>query len=506
MGTFVAARRSRVAGKTGPSIGRRRADTVAAMFSALLVVVLAAPDLGLTVWRFPNPESEALRAAVVEARGDDPTHRVTDAEIEALVAGPVTLGGCLVDARPCQDVGLDVLGLYGVQSRVDATSRTEAGQFVVELVVAPTAGGARNTVTARGETLVAAAAAALATVRGQSMIQVSVKPPDATVSIDGLAVGQGDGAYAASPGAHVVRVEAAGFTPLEQTTQVAVGATAVLSFELGVADGELMVVVDPPTATVKIAGAVVADLSKPVVLAPGTYPVEITAPDHVPYQQEITVKLATRHDLKVTLPARAPSWQEALQSPHPDTLARSGYLRADLRFASIFDGPVDVASGRDAERLHLESQDDSVGLLGLDLGVGWRHRYWFIEALGLSFDGGGSTRSVTMEAGEGAIESLTRIGLRPGWVGLRYPAWRLDPYVAAGVVVVFESFDLVVGDDTRAIDNRLFEVGVEFGLRYAIDADWFASVAGRFDFWFDERTSGAVLLGAGWALDLPEWL
>lgn len=472
----------------------------------LLTLLLAAPD-GAVVWRFPRPDSDALRAAVTTARGEDPSHRVSDEEIEATLRQPVELGGCLDDARTCQDPALDALNLYGVRLRVDATATLEGAEHVVTLVAAPTAGGEPRTIKTRGPTLEAAVVAGLAELRGETTVRVEVKPDDATVLVDGKQVGQGTGHYAAAPGVRKIRVEAPGYTPLEQTVEVKVGETAILTFEMASADGQLALSIKPADATVKLDGKPVADWSQPLLLPPKEYAVEIAAEGHVTHTQKITVKQATRHDLKVTLPEARKSFLELLKTPHPDTLARNGYLRAGLRFSSVFDGPVDVTTTRNNTSIAVESLDDSVGLLGVNVSFGWRHQHWFIEGLGLSFDAGGDVDEITLsEDVEARIESLTRFSIKPAWVGVRYPAWRFDPYLQGGFVIIFEDFDLELPTETREVSNRLFQFGLEFGLRYAINPDWFVNLSGEFAFWPDERTSGAVLLGAGWAMDLPEWL
>ena len=91
--------------------------------------------------------------------------------------------------------------------------------------------------------------------------------------------------------------------------------------------------------------------------------------------------------------------------------------------------------------LRVEKTSESAQLGGLDLGVGWRGELFEVEALGLAWLGGGDPHTAVLPQDRvGLLTDLERWVVRPLWVGVRWPRWRIDPFVRAGVSMVLESF------------------------------------------------------------------
>ena len=199
-----------------------------------------------------------------------------------------------------------------------------------------------------------------------------------------------------------------------------------------------------------------------------------------------------------------------LREPHPDTQAHPYYFRAGLRLGGIQSGKLETAEGSGSDRLVIDTQDESTSLFGVEVGVGWRSGLLTFEPLALGFQGGGEAASVTLEDNlPGRIKDLSRFDVRLATVGIRYPAWRLEPYGAAGVVLGFESFVAEPDDEDKAsqdISRRLFFIGLEFGVRYQLTPELLGGFAISSDLWPNERVSVAGVFSVAYALDLPEWL
>lgn len=473
------------------------------MHGLLLVLLLGAPPL---VWQFPGPRGAELRVALIAARGDAPEHRMNDDELRALLeAAPAPDGlGCLADARPCADPRVEMLQLLGAAGVIVATSEAIDGGFAVTLTRSPPTEGPW---TGTGATLEAAAEDAFGQLRGHGTLQLTTAPPEAAVFIDDRRVGDGSGAYPVGPGSHRLRVEAPGSRPVEQTFEIVLGKPTTLKVTLPDAYGELALLIAPDDARVLLDGAPVADTSKPIELPPGAHRLRVEAVGHDPYDDEITIKSRVRLDLTIGLQRSEEAWKTALRTPDPDTLAHPYYVRASVRLGSVLSGDVDTQTGRGDARLDLESQDAALGTGGLDVGVGWRSRYLTVEALSLGFDSGGGAVDATVDGAAGRARDPFRLHLRPGWVGGRYPAWRLEPYVHGGLVFTRETLDArsATGAYTE-LTHWMVLLGLELGVRYSLTPEFFVHVGGQFDFLPGERATAVLLLGGGYALELPSWL
>ncbi len=479
------------------------------MPSFLIAIILAAPAQGPVLWRFPDAHAPALLAAVEAARGEQlPEHLVGDAQIDAWLAKvqwPEDLG-CLDDSAVCPDLAQGALGVLGLVGRIDATAET-GGPVTVTLSLVPAGEGAPQLFKGQGSTLEQATGEAIAALRGHATLRVEVAA-DVTLYLGDEILGRGPGDYVVPPGTHTLRAEAPGKRDMVAEVQVEAGQVAPMKFELPEAFGRLVLRVQPPEAVATLDGEPI-DYSKPRDLRPGAHRLKVTAKGYVPYDYVMEVKTATQLDLDIKLQKAEPEWQKRFRSPHPDTLAKPYYLRAGLRLGGVEGGSVDVSQGRGDTALNVQDQNDRTGIFGFELGVGWRARYLTVEALTLAYEGGGGPVDADLgDSTTGRLDQLSRLTLRAATVGFRWPAWRLDPYISAGPALAFESFEVSSedGSSTTSLDNRLFLIGVDLGVRYHVDDTWFAGVSGSIDFWPGERTSGAFVLNLGYALDLPEWL
>ncbi|MCB9545745.1 MAG: PEGA domain-containing protein [Myxococcales bacterium] len=480
---------------------------------ACLLILLLAPDALL--WRFQGPEASSLQAAAVAAQqaGGLSGHLLTPEAVDQHLASVDPAGarqpallGCLADRQVCADPVRAGLALAGLAGRIDArTSRTEAGYVAtLELVPAdPTA--APRTYTGAGPSAGTALTDAISALEGQGTIEVEVEPADARLLLDGKPLGTGAGRYPAPPGRHRLRAEADGLAPLEMTVEVRAGEIAPVRMELGNGYGQLILRLTPADATATLDGQPVAQPAEARDLAPGEYRLHVEAEGYQAHDQTVSIKPSTLVTLTVGLAREQDDWLRRFQSPHPDTLAYPLQLHADLRFVSIGAGPLDVSRDGAGGKVEYDRLDDAVGLLGIGLGVGWRGRHLLVDALTLTFEGGGGQTPATLATGEDDhIDSLSRITVRPGWVGLRYPAWRLSPFFAGGIQFSFESLE-VTNDagKTEELSKSALLLGLTIGLEAQITPEWSGTVAGVVDFGFDARTAATFVVGVGYAFETP---
>ncbi|MEZ4470791.1 MAG: PEGA domain-containing protein [bacterium] len=480
---------------------------------ACLLILLLAPDALL--WRFQGPEAADLRAAAVAAQqaGGLAGHLLTRDAIDQHLASVDPAGarqpellGCLADRQICADPARAGLALAGLAGRIDARASRAAPGFVatLELVPAdPTA--APRTYTGAGPTAAAALEDAIGALEGQGTVEVEVEPADARLFLDDKPLGTGSGRYPAPPGRHRLRAEAEGLAPLEMSVDVHGGQIAPVRLVLGNGYGQLVLRLTPPEATATLDGQAIAHPDEARDLPPGEYRLRVEAPGFQAHDQTVSIKPSTQVTLTVGLAREQDDGLERFRSPHPDTLALPFQVHASLRFVSIGTGPLDVSRDGAAGKVEYDRLDDAVGLLGLGLGVGWRGRHLLVDALTLTFEGGGGETAATLATGEDdRIDSLSRITVRPGWVGARYPAWRLSPFVAGGIQFIFESID-VTNDagKTEELSKSSLLLGLTLGLEAQFTPEWSGTVAGTLDFGFDARTAATFLVGVGYAFEIP---
>jgi hypothetical protein len=479
----------------------------------LLAVLLAAPPVapgGLTLWRFPGPDGADLRAAVVAARTPGlAQHVLSDEEVEAALSqaeAPAHFG-CLADKTTCPNPALGAIALLGVTTLIDATSAFTDGGTRVRLRVHTLGKSGARDVQASGADVAAAAVAVLRAFEGEGTLRVEVEPETARLFLDDQPLGTGPGIYPVGPGEHQLRAELNGRRGLQQPVTVRAGEETAVTLALPIAYGQLAVRATPPTAQVLIDGKPLATPAEANELAPGEYALRVQAEGFDPHEQTLTIKPATRLDLNVGLAESAIDWKKRLRSPDPDTLAHPYYVSFRLRLGSLRDGEVDATRGRGDTAVEVRTQDASVGLYGAGLAVGWRSEFLTLEALSLSYVGSGDSVDATVQTGVLPVSGFSRWELRPGWVGLRYPMWRFDPYAEAGLMFAFESFEVEnQAGEALAVENTDFLLGVRFGARYWLTDEWAAGLGGEIDFWAGTRTVATFLLSGSYALEMPEWL
>lgn len=462
------------------------------------MVLLLAPDAIL--WRFPGPEGEALRAAAItiQQTGALIGHLLDDESLNAQLTNaklPDQLG-CFEDVGTCEDPRQAVLQLAGLTARIDATQGVgdnDTRTVTLRILPAGANQSAREYV-GQGATVNDALADAVAAMDGQGTVEVTVTPNDARIYIGTTPLGTGSGRYPVAPGKHELRAEAEGFMPLVQPIEVKSGMVVPVNFIMGSSYGELTLKLQPKDARATINGKPLLGGMKAHPLAPGEYLLRVTAEGRVPHEQKIVIKPSTLLTLTVGLPEERQDFWARFKTPHPDTLAHKLYVRGDLRFVSIADGPLDIDG--------IDNVDESVGLVGLGVGIGYRARIFIIEALNLSYAGGGG-RTPVDGSDRLMIDELSRWTIRPGWVGLRYPSWRLEPYAMAGIELTFEDFTIEDGAGNRSETKTDLLLGFELGLRGQILPEWFISASGVIDFAPGARTGAAFVMGVGHAFDIP---
>jgi hypothetical protein len=339
-----------------------------------------------------------------------------------------------------------------------------------------------------------------------------VKPADASLFLDDHPLGQGVGDYPVAPGDHALRAEAPGFGPAAMTVHVEAKATVIATIELAKATSQLILHFTPLDAKVTLDGQPLDKGPNTYDVTPGAHKLELSAPKYETYRQDVQVPEGGHLELTVDL-GRPAGVLANIPPPNPDTQAHGFYVRAGLRIGSLASGDVDESIGSGKTLVTVQSITESQTLAGVDLAVGWRGQIFTVEALGLTFAASGDTAPAKLAelSARAKAKNLSRVLVRPAWLGARYPIERFEPYALGGVEMAFESFDLrppAEGADRAngSIDDRSWLLGLELGARYHFTSDWFASAAGAFDFFPGKRGSASVVLGGGFALDLPEGL
>lgn len=465
------------------------------------------------LWSFPGPEGEALRAAVLALRGPALAgHRIAQAEVAEHLAtqrpSPGALA-CLTDAAVCADEAHAVMRALGILARVEAEAQQGAKGWEVHLGQRRLGAATDTELVGQGKTIEAAAEAALGEMSGQGRVQVSVKPADATLLLDGRPWATGEGIHPAPPGTWKLTVKAPNYAPLDLEITVARGELTAVTAELVTSQSMLALKIDPPDALVLVDGEVV-DPSRPIRLPPGEHTLEATAPGKAPHTHKFVVEPSTRLDLGLTMRPEGDDWAAAFSAPHPDTLAKPFQIRAALRFTSLGSGELKATAGSDADRVAVRRQTESMSQFGVSVSGGWRDEHLSLDALGLLLSNGGGPAKARMDDGTtGQIEDYRRFAVRPLWVGLRLPRWRVDPFVQVGPVLAFDAFDAVNANGARESFTRTaFLVGINMGARFFFSDTWFANVGFDSTFWFGERTTSTFVLGGGWAFnfEMPKWL
>lgn len=133
--------------------------------------------------------------------------------------------------------------------------------------------------------------------------KLASQPEDASLSIDGVAVGRTPLRGELLEGRRVLRLEKPGYQPWQQALEVKAGVSVQLgTVVLREAEGEVALVSTPPGASVTVDDAYVGRTPVTLSLAPGkTHRLAVLAEGYVPLTRELRVASAARESLALTL-------------------------------------------------------------------------------------------------------------------------------------------------------------------------------------------------------------
>ncbi len=496
------------------------------MLTSLLIwAVLAAPtapESKAVFWVFPGPYGVELRTAMVEAQGDaDSRHLISVEDRDRHLAKIQWQDsmGCVDDSGTCLDAYRGVLKAAGFDARVLATAERDDQGMIVTLKMNSTEGGSNQRFVGRGPDLTAAAKEAMGAIRGRGSLNLTLEPKDASFRINGESFGQGSGEYQVPAGEHTLTVEALNMRTAEEKITIVAGQKTSTSIKLQPAFGRVSLVTTPEKTRVFLNGAEWADPKTPREIEPGIHKLRVTAEKYVTHSADITVKPSISLDLTLKLRPKDPPWRKALKSAHADTVNPKWTARLDLRMISTRNGPVEekLRSGI-TETLNKLEESSGAGALGLT--IGWRHSWWSVDVLGITFDNGYDEikSNVMLESGTIAatVTDCSRTMLKAGWVGLRYPMWRIEPYFNTGLGLSIDRYEgRTICDGVESCDEEIrtpFSItdvrpimGVETGFRYSASKLIFGGIGTHIDFWPGKRSNVAFLFSGGVAFDPTRW-
>ncbi|MBX9609920.1 MAG: PEGA domain-containing protein [Gammaproteobacteria bacterium] len=133
--------------------------------------------------------------------------------------------------------------------------------------------------------------------------QLASQPEDASLSIDGIAVGHTPLRGELLEGRRVLRLEKSGYQPWQQALEVKAGVSVQLgTVVLREAEGEVALVSTPPGASVTVDDAYVGRTPLTLSLAPGkAHRLAVLAEGYVPLTRELEVASAAHESLTLTL-------------------------------------------------------------------------------------------------------------------------------------------------------------------------------------------------------------
>ena len=477
--------------------------------SMLVTLVLAAPPV---LWRFPadaDAAPTAVEAAVAPLTAKLPDHLVTGAQRAAWLAAPAptpapALPPCFVDLAACPQPERAALEALGLSGRIDARAQRRDTQWTLRLDWTSSAQStAPRTLVGQGATLQQAAENVVAELAGQATVRVLVEPASAKVYAGAVLLGEGAGTYAVPPGALDVRAEAEGFAPATVKVDLTAGDAADLTFKLPAVSAYVNLRLNPESARVTLDHLPFSSGTGKHALAPGAHLLRAEAEGFEAFERRVDIKAGETLDIVFDMTPKA-DLSARYARPHPDALAKALYVRGALRTSRVSAGKLGLGSGL----LRAEKTTDAAEIGGLDLGVGWRGELLEVEALGLAWLGGADAHGAALPQDRaGLVEDLQRLVLRPAWVGVRWPRWRVDPYARLGVSAVVESLtirgvlDTTGGRKASEQTHLLWMVGGELGCRAQIDDAWFAQLSGSYEGVGADRPQASFQVGLGWAFD-----
>ena len=453
-------------------------------------------------WSYPGPHGDDIRAALATERTDDHQHHlILPDELDAYLAGiPMPENfGCLADTAICTSEAQGLLVVLGFGARVDASAKRTGKDYEVTLVMTLADGAKPKTFLGRGQTIEVAVRSAFVALNGQGSLLLALTPKDASFRIDDRPHGQGNGEYLVGAGTHKITVEAPKYRPFERSIVVKAAERIKLTIKLAPDFGKLSLQTKPKGAKVYLDGTLWANPKTFKDVDPGEHIIRVEAPGYHSFTQSFKIKPAVEHALNLTLRSEEPHWRRAMRTIHSHTHENPWYVGLNVQAISARNGPIELETDGPQD---LDSLIDSAGLFGFGINLGWRSRYLEVLGLGISYQAGGSDAKVKLEqSAKSRLDSLNRVMIRTGWVGLRLPIWRVDAYGLAGVGLAMESFTVKTASETYKADTMHLFVGTEIGVRYSVNAHWFAGSGVKLDYWPGNRASAAWILNGGFAFD-----
>ena len=402
----------------------------------------------------------------------------------------------------------------------------QGAEFTVKLLVAK-AGSEAVLYEEKGEDLKLAGRKAIERAFAMGRYGISGLPSQASIYIDGVEVGQGNGSFVVSAGTHQIKVIAPNFQDYQADFTIQSGQKldeqVKLVSSLAVLDLKILHQEELQNLKVFVDGE---ELSSDQYLSsyelpPGKHRVLISANNRESIDKEIELAPGEKGTLVINLQYDRAPWKIALSTPHPDTK----YGRQQIAFrlqsqslrAGAWSGDVKGFESYPLEKVN--AQTSKMNGFGLDISFTWLVREELglgpmrLDLIGYNLETSGDAKvgetlkldnsSVMSVQKQHELKSLTRHKFRLAWVGYQLPMWRVTPYFQGGLMWVYErgKVSKISTGESGSVSSYGFRLGWEMGVDYRLTPAWVIKASMSSDAWPGERSAIQTMVGGAFAFD-----
>ncbi len=479
-----------------------------------------------TLWKFEGEFCDDLQTLLSSRYQEQlPGHLLSDPEIEKFIQERINFPkelGCLDDSSTCkQSASVSLLSGLGVSARVMAICKRNQQQYEIKLIWENLKPFHQDIYVGKGSTLEEATSLVIEQSISIGYLQVSGVPESAEVKVDDVLVGKGSGKYPVSAGSHQLSIKANDFKTFEQMISIVRKEVLELKLSLDSIYAELTFDVKPVDAELYIDGEKFdhQDVKKFALQEAKSFRIQVMAAEHQTYDAQITLSPEEKAILKVNLPSDKPVWKIEAAKAHPDLFAKPQRAGLKLSFGSTNAGAWPAKTVINQRIYEVTRQMTPLSTFGFDTNVNSELGPISSELFAFSYLQSNDQINVKINDAQNSsltMDGLKKINLRFLWLGYQFPAWRLAPFIRAGMIYTYEwssiakgtayldSMDLSKIDSAKgaSISYSGFKFGWELGVRIQASPLWHAQISWGAETWFGVRSMVQTSILIGYALDL----